>query len=88
MTTQCLQSPCESDETEINRVASLKSKKLALQELVLSLLKASVISIPLLVWDPQSRDKREQDAIRRLGTIFGAYQVKTWYDVSNVSLKI
>jgi hypothetical protein len=57
----------------------MQAKRLELQELVLRLLKAGVISIPFLVWDPESVDKRERDAIRRLGTIFGAYQVQTWF---------
>jgi len=57
----------------------LAVKRLELQELVLRLLKGSVISISFLTWEPESKDKRERDAIRRLGTIFGSYQVQTWF---------
>ena len=58
---------------------SKEAMRLEMEEKVLQLLRASIISIPLLNWDPESPDKRERDAIRRVGTIFGSYQVQTWF---------
>jgi len=57
----------------------MQTKRLELQELVLRLLKAGVISIPVLFWNPESEDKRERDACRRLSGVFAAYRVETWF---------
>ena len=50
-----------------------------LEELALSLLADKIVAIPRLKWDVDSADQREADAIRRIGTIFGAYQVECWF---------
>jgi hypothetical protein len=57
----------------------MQTKQLELQELVLRFLKAGVISIPVLFWNPESEDKRERDACRRLSGVFAAYRVETWF---------
>jgi hypothetical protein len=57
----------------------MQTKRLELRGLVLRLLKAGVISIPVLFWNPESEDKRERDAYRRLSGIFAAYRVETWF---------
>jgi hypothetical protein len=57
----------------------MRSTKLELEKKVEQLLDCGVLAIPFLAWDPESRDVRERVAIRRIGTIFVAYQVHTFY---------
>ena len=57
----------------------MEHKQLLLEAKVAQLLDNHIIAIPSLSWDPDSSDARERDAIRRIGTIFGAYQVHTWF---------
>jgi len=63
----------------LQRELKFENSLLRLEAKVAELLVAGVIAIPSLSWDPESSDARERDAIRRIGTIFGAYQVHTWY---------
>jgi hypothetical protein len=50
-----------------------------MRKLVESLLAKNVLPDPFLVWDPDSSDERERIAIRRIGTVFAAYSVATWF---------
>jgi len=69
----------EEEKEQEEESVSIETMRLELKRVVLNLLQTSIISIPFLNWDPESTDKRERDAIRRVGTIFGAYQVQTWF---------
>jgi len=50
-----------------------------MRKLVESLLAKNVLPDPFLIWDPDSSDERERIAIRRIGTVFAAYSVRTWF---------
>ena len=66
------------DETVVDPEI-VRSTKIELAKMVEKMLDGGILAIPFLSWDPESRDVRERVAIRRIGTIFGAYQVHTWY---------
>lgn len=68
----------ESSKEKSERMNYLKVKA-QLENLTLKLVETNVISCPVLTWDPHSPNEMERRAIKRIGAIFGMYQVQTWY---------
>jgi hypothetical protein len=71
--------PGGTQEEDAPDPETVKAKRKELELKVEALLASGVLAIPVLTWDPESPDVRERVAIKRIGTIFGAYQVKTWF---------
>ena len=53
--------------------------KTQIENLTVKLIESNVIACPVLTWDPHSPNQLERIAIKRIGAIFGMYQVQTWY---------
>jgi hypothetical protein len=71
----------DDDDKDASDMRKSTRRKLEnkMRKLVESLLAKNVLPDPFLVWDPDSSDERERIAIRRIGTVFAAYSVATWY---------
>ena len=71
----------DDDDKDASDMRKSTRRKLEnkLRKLVESLLAKNVLPDPFLVWDPDSSDERERIAIRRIGTVFAAYSVATWF---------